>query len=91
MSDAEETAVAVLGWLAGQPDLMSRFLALSGLSADGLRQAASEPGFFGGLLAFLMNHEPTMMAFCDETDIGPERVAAAYHALAGDPHDTGMW
>ena len=36
MSDAEETAVAVLGWLAGQPELMSRFLALSGLSADGL-------------------------------------------------------
>jgi len=87
MSDAEETAVAVLGWLAGQPELMSRFLALSGLSADRLRQASTEPGFFAGLLVFLMNHEPTMMAFCAETATPPEKVAAAYHALADDTCD----
>ena len=37
-----------------------------------------------------MNHEPTMMAFCAETDTAPEAVAAAYHALAGDPHDAGI-
>ena len=90
MTDAEETAVAVLGWLAGRPELMSRFLALSGLSADGLRQAARQQGFFGGLLAFLMNHEPTMMAFCAETGMAPETVASAYRALADDLYDGGI-
>ncbi len=29
---AEETAVAVLGWLANEPDMLSRFLALSACS-----------------------------------------------------------
>ncbi len=90
MNDAEDTAVAVLGWLAGQPDLMSRFLALSGLTADGLRQASTEPGFFAGLLAFLMNHEPTLMAFCEETGTPPARVAGAYRTLAKDGHETSI-
>ncbi len=90
MSEAEETAVAVLQWLAGQPDLMSRFLSLSGLTVEGLRKASTEPGFFGGLLAFFMNHEPTLMAFCADTGTRPEQVAAAYRSLAGDAYDPSI-
>ena len=39
MADAEETAIAVLVWLAGEPELMGRFLALTGLEASNLREA----------------------------------------------------
>lgn len=83
MADAEDTAIAVLVWLAGEPELMGRFLALTGLEASNLRVAAQEPGFLTGVLAFLMNHEPTLLAFCAATDTRPEAISRAFHALGG--------
>ncbi|MCL6706655.1 DUF3572 domain-containing protein [Pseudomonas sp. R2.Fl] len=81
--DALEVAAEVLGWLAGEPDMLSRFLALSGLRADQLRQAVNDPGFLAGLLDFVMGHEPSLMAFCEATGTRPEIVAAAWHKLSG--------
>ncbi len=87
MHDAENTAIAVLGWLASEPQLLNRFLALSGLELAQLRTAASDPGFLPGVLAFLMNHEPTLMAFSAATGTRPETVARAFNALGGtDEH-----
>lgn len=84
MADAEETAIAVLVWLAGEPELMGRFLALTGLEAGNLREAATEPGFLAGVLGFLMAHEPTLMDFCAATGTRPETVVRAFHTLGGD-------
>lgn len=83
MADAEDTAISVLGWLAGEPELLGRFLALSGLEAGNLRLAATEPGFLAGVLVFLMNHEPTLMDFCAKTGTRPEEVARAHRELSG--------
>ncbi|EDQ34015.2 Protein of unknown function (DUF3572) [Hoeflea phototrophica DFL-43] len=83
MADAEDTAIAVLVWLAGEPELMGRFLALTGLEANNLRDAAQEPGFLAGVLGFLMSHEPTLMDFCAATDTKPEIVTRAFQALGG--------
>ncbi|WP_394689821.1 DUF3572 domain-containing protein [Hoeflea sp.] len=83
MADAEDTAIAVLVWLAGEPELMGRFLALTGLEANNLRDAAQEPGFLAGVLGFLMSHEPTLMDFCAATDTKPETVTRAFQALVG--------
>lgn len=88
---AEETAIAVLAWLAVEPDLMARFLSLSGMTAEGLRSASTEPGFFAGLLGFLMNHEPTLMRFCEATRHDPEAVAAAYRTLAAERGTEPSW
>lgn len=82
--EAEQTAISVLAWLATEPDLMARFLSLSGLSAEGLRTASRQPGFFAGVVGFLMNHEPTLIRFCEATGQAPEAVAAAYRALAAE-------
>jgi hypothetical protein len=87
--DADEIAIAILGWLSGQPDLMSRFLAMTGIEASDIRRAAQEPGFFGGLTGFLMNHEPTMMAFCADTGIAVGRLQAAHQHFAGPTE--GAW
>lgn len=81
--DAEATAIQILAWLTGQPDLLGRFLALTGVEAGSIRQAAAEPGFLAGVTGFVMAHEPTLMAFCEESGVGPERVAACHHRLAG--------
>ncbi|ASY62416.1 hypothetical protein SJ05684_c09570 [Sinorhizobium sojae CCBAU 05684] len=83
MKSADETAIAILSWLAGETELMSRFLALSGTDAGSLRQAAGDPGFMGGLVAFLMEHEPTLMAFCSATGTPPEEVVRAHRAFSG--------
>ena len=82
-ADATDTAIDVLTWLAGEPEMMGRFLALTGLRIDNLRKSAGEPGFYLGLLDFLMNHEPTLIAYCEATGTKPATVARAHRTLAG--------
>lgn len=82
-ADAESVAIAALGFVAGDPDLLPRFLAITGIEAQSIRQAASEPGFLAGVLNFMLAHEPTLMRFCEETGIEPARVAGAIRHL---PH-----
>ena len=86
--EAEAVAVQILVWLTGQPELMSRFLALTGIEASAIRQAAAEPGFLAGVLGFIMAHEPTLMAFCEESGYTAERVAACHYKLAGPESET---
>jgi len=83
--DAQAVAVAVLGWLAGEPELLSRFLALTGVTPAEVRDAVNDPGFLAGLVEFLMGHEPTLLAFSAATGIAPEAVVAAHGHLAGPP------
>jgi len=90
MTNAEDTAIEVLGWLAAQPELMTRFLALTGLTADGLRSASAQPGFYAGLVNFLVNHEPTLKAFCNDTGKAPATVVEAYRALCGGAENAGI-
>jgi len=81
--DTDRLCADILSWIAGDETLMMRFLALSGLSADTLRAASREPGFRAGVLGFLMSHEPTLIAYCNERDIAPEHVAETWHRLEG--------
>jgi hypothetical protein len=86
---ADEIAVKILAWLSGQDDLMSRFLAMTGIEARDIRRAAGEPGFFGGLTGFLMNHEPTLMAFSAESGVSVDWIQAAHRHFAGPGE--GVW
>jgi hypothetical protein len=76
-TDPQETAIAVLGWLANEPEMLNRFLALTGLEAADIRQRVNDPDFLAGLLDFLVGHEPTLMAFCAASGTPPEAVAVA--------------
>jgi hypothetical protein len=81
--DAEATAVAILGWLAGEPELLSRFLALTGVAPAEVRNAVSDPAFLAGIVSFLMEHEPTLLAFSAATGVQPEAVVRAHAILSG--------
>ncbi|WP_246660358.1 DUF3572 domain-containing protein [Nitratireductor sp. XY-223] len=83
-AETQELAVDVLSWIASDGEMMSRFLAISGLSVDNLRAASSEPGFLAGVLGFLMAHEPTLLAYCSARDIDPETVVEAWRELGGE-------
>jgi hypothetical protein len=81
--DAERIAVAALGFIAADSDRLDRFLALTGLDPAGLRQAASQPGFFLAVLDHLAGHEPDLLAFAAEAKLSPEKVDAARQILGG--------
>jgi hypothetical protein len=85
---AEALAIEALGFVATDPELLPRFLALTGIEASSVRKAALEPGFLAGVLDFILAHEPTLMRFAEKADIPPERVALALRALpfGGDGH-----
>lgn len=80
---AEMLAVDAFSWLAGQPEALGRFLALSGIGPETLRAAAADPGFLAGILDFLAGDEALLVAFAGEAGIRPDRVVAARHALGG--------
>jgi hypothetical protein len=83
--DGEELGVAALGFLAAEPDRLSRFLGLSGLGPHNLRAAAADPGFLSAVLDYLLADEPLLIAFAAGEGLAPERVASARRAMDGPP------
>ncbi len=81
--NCETVAVTVLGWIAQEPDILARFLNLSGLNAAQIRLQSQDPAFLLGVLDFIMGHEPTLMACCDATQMKPEAVNRAWQQLNG--------
>ena len=78
---AETLAIEALGFIAGEPDTLARFLASSGLGPSTLRRAAADPAFLAGVLDFLLGNEPQLVAFAARAGIPPERIGAARRAL----------
>lgn len=89
---AEALAVQALAFIAADPELLSRFLALTGIEAHAVRTAAREPGFLAGVLQFILAHEPTLLRFCEESGFAPASVGEAYrHLPLGDErHQTSV-
>lgn len=78
---AENIAISALAFVAGDAELLPRFLRITGIEASMIRAAASEPGFLAGVLGFLLAHEPTLLKFAEQSGIPPERIAPALQAL----------
>jgi hypothetical protein len=83
---ATALAIAALSFIAGEPERLGRFLALSGIGPESIRAAAAEPHFLLGVLDHLAGDEALLLAFAREHDIAPEGVAKARDVLAGSPH-----
>ncbi|UXN63816.1 DUF3572 domain-containing protein [Phyllobacterium sp. A18/5-2] len=83
LDDANTLAINSLVFLAADSELLSRFLALTGISADQIRAAAGEPGFLAGVLQFYLGHEPTLMRYCDATGTDPAVFQEALRLLPG--------
>jgi len=79
----EAIAIEALGYLACEPELMMRFLSLTGIEASGIREAAAEPRFLAGVLQFFLAHEPTLLRFCESRGIDPMAVRNAFATLPG--------
>ncbi len=87
---AEALAVQALVWMAGDSDLIGRFLAATGAGLADLRGRAAEPEFLGFVLDFLLSDEAALVAFAAAENIRPELPMRARAALPGGelPHWT---
>ena len=79
----QTVAIDALGFLAGEPERLARFLALSGLGPHNLRQAATSPGFLAAVLDHLAADEPLLLAFAAAQGIDPAAVTRARDRLSG--------
>ncbi|MEO4041110.1 DUF3572 domain-containing protein [Hoeflea sp. CAU 1731] len=75
----------ILTWISADEEMMSRFWALSGLTPETLRDAAAQPGFAAGVFDFLANHEPTLLAYCEDRQISPQTIVNAWYSENGGP------
>jgi len=85
--DAESIAIGAISFLAGHPEEFNRFLALSGIDLAALRQSAEDPAFLGGILDFLLQDEPLLLVFAEQSGIDPATIGAARRHLNSAPPD----
>ena len=84
---AEALAVAGLSFLAGEPERLGRFLALSGLGPHQLRTAAAEPEFLAGVLEHIAADEQLLLAFAVHASLEPKEIERARLLLAGPAYE----
>jgi hypothetical protein len=82
-------AVAILTFLAAEPERLSRFLDLTGLTPATLRAAASGTAFEEALVDHLRTDDRLLLAFASAQGIDPGRLHALYRRVpttaGGDP------
>ena len=81
---AEEIATMALQYMADDAELLSRFLALTGLAPGDLREASSQPAFLVAVLDFFLGYEPNLLKFAEANNLNPESVVSARSALSSD-------
>lgn len=81
--NAEVIALKALGFLAQDGERFQRFLSLTGLELQAIRQAASDPAFLGGVLDHLLSDQSLLLAFAEGEGLPPEAIARARGTLPG--------
>jgi hypothetical protein len=87
---AESLAVQALSFLAGEPERLARFLALTGIGPDRIRAAAATRGFLAGVLDHVASEDALVTAFAAEAGIKPEEVAQARRTLGSGDQASGI-
>ena len=76
-------AASALGFLVVDAERLQRFLDLTGLGPQNLREAAEDPAFHGSVLEYILADERLLLRFAADSGLGPETVALAHQALCG--------
>lgn len=79
--DAAALALSALGWVLGEEARAARFLALTGLSPEELREGLGDPAMLGAVLDFLCAHEPDLLAAAGALKVAPGDLARARERL----------
>ena len=79
----EVIALQALGFLAGEPVRLERFLALTGIDVETLRRRAGEPELLAGVLDHVLGDESLLFLFCEAAGLDPAAPRAARRGLPG--------
>ncbi len=82
-AEAEVLALDALKFLAGDPDRLGRFLALTGIGPADLMARAAEPQLLAGVLDHLLADESLLHLCAVETGVPVDRIVAARRRLPG--------
>jgi hypothetical protein len=81
LEEAEIIALKGLAFLAADPERLSRFLALSGVSPGDVRAATADRRFLAGILDHLLQDESLLLTFAADEDLDPRLPAPAAEIL----------
>jgi hypothetical protein len=79
---AATLALATLGWILQDGERAQRYLELTGLDPDSLRQGLDNPAVLASALDFLANHEPDLIRAAEALAVTPEELIAARQELS---------
>jgi hypothetical protein len=82
LTAAQAVGVKALTFLAGEPERLARFLALTGLGPDTIRSAASSPTFLAAVLDYVVADEELLVRLAGEMETRPETIVEAHRLLA---------
>ena len=82
--EAEALAMRGLTYLAGDADRLARFVALTGVGPDTMRERIAEASFLVGVLDHFLGDEAMLVDFTASIDAAPELVADGRRALSGE-------
>ena len=79
----EAMALGALSWVLGDDARAERFLALTGLTPEDLRERIDEREMLAAVLRFLEAHEPDLLAAADMLGVPPAAIPEARRRLEG--------
>jgi Protein of unknown function (DUF3572) len=82
--DAEAIGLQALVFLTAEPSRLSRFLDITGVTADRLRAEAGEPHMLAAILSHILEDESLLLVFAAENALDPEAVGPAVTLLGSD-------
>src|SRR6476620_2863640 len=82
---AENLAIQALGFMAGDPERLGAFLAVTGIGPEMIRKAAAEPAFLAGVLDYVVADEPLLIAVAQQARVMPQDIEHAQAVLGGRP------
>jgi hypothetical protein len=80
---AEVLALRILGWLAGNDELLPVFQGSTGATDANIRAGATDPVFLGAVLDFVMMDDAWVVQCCDSLGLRHQEVMLARQALPG--------
>ena len=80
-TDPVALALAALAATLGDPRRAQRFLDLTGIGTEELRQKAADPELLTALIGFLEAHEPDLVDVAERIGAAPADLVEARHRL----------
>lgn len=81
VTSASALALQALGWVLADDRRAQRFLDLTGLTPDGLREAIGDLSTHRAVFDFLAQHEPDLLGAAEALGIEPDRLVRAQRSL----------